>query len=340
MTESAWSPVARTGQILAQRPEVARFWIGHRFRSWQSSPVLWTNLATRSIGLPGGGELPALEGDLSQLPNVPPGTLLYVPPVAPALDSVRSLRHTWLSDSKLSLLVQAIPGDPIAQPEQGIVVYDLLPVLLDGDLDRMEALPSGATVVWPLIAGMSDDPVLWREGCGRLKAAGVECVQALRPKLDGRDRRRLAAELEARGSTGFDALFHGSAPSERAFATVADRFGLAPFMRRPQLELEERRLRNHRVGEILSLSAEIWLGLDRSEVQAQLLFQAARWADETSVDVRALGREGNLEILDWLRPPASAVVEEWASGGASATFEALLADYLGRGGQGESDGPD
>lgn len=333
MTESAWSPVAGASQILAQRPEVARFWIGRRFRNWQLSPMLWTNLATRSIGVPGtGGELPALEGDRSQL--------LYVPPVDPELASVRSPRQAWLADSKFSMLVQAIPGDPFAPPETATVVYDLLLILLDGDLDRIETLPSGATVVWPLIAGMSDDPILWREGCGRLQAAGVQCAQALRPDLDGRDRRCLAAELEARGRSDFDALFHRSAPSERDFAAVADRFGLAPFMRRPLLPVEKRRARNHRVAETLSLTAEIWLGLERSEAQAQLLFQAARWAEETSVDVRALGREGNLEILDWLRPPASTVVEEWASSGTSATFDALLAEYLGRVGQGESDGPD
>ena len=63
-----------------------------------------------------------------------------------------------------------IPGDPFVQPKKGAVVYDLLPLLLEGDLGRLASLPSGATVVWPLIAGISNDPVLWQDGCGRLTA--------------------------------------------------------------------------------------------------------------------------------------------------------------------------
>ena len=62
--------------------------------------------------------------------------------------------------------------------------------------------------------------------------------------------------------------------------------------------------------------------------RAQTRFQAARWAEDTPVDVRALAREGNLPILDWLRSPALEIVVEWARAESSATLNALRLEYL------------
>ena len=220
-------------------------------------------------------------------------------------------------------------------PEGVAIVYDPLTIVLDGDVARLQELPDGSSLIWPLISGLTTDPALWEEACRYLVGAGVACVQPLAPALSATDRRKMAETLPEAAGHLFEALFHGTLPSERDFAAVAHHHGLNTSFRRPLTTGSDRRSRNQQVAEILALAAETWSELGRSEAQGQVLFQAARWAEETSVDIRAVTREGNLAILDWLRPPALEVVEEWAEDGTSRTLEGLRVEYCSPRAEGE-----
>ena len=120
---------------------------------------------------------------------------------------------------------------------------------------------------------------------------------------------------------------HGAFPGGR----------LRPFFARPLVDEQSRQSRNRRVAEVLSVAAEVWLGLDRTESIAQNLFRTARWAEDTPIDVRALALEGNLEILEWLREPASSIVREWSELGSSPTQEALVKEYVSESGGGKAE---
>ena len=308
--------------LSSQRPEVSRLWINRRFGAWSGSDSWWTDLATRTVRSP-------VEGAPS-LPVVPEGVegVVHVPPVARALEQDRRRLVDDLTAKGATVLVQLHPGDEAIEASKVHCVYDLLPTILQGRLDALRELARFAAVVWPLIPGLSDAPSLWQEGCRLLSGAGISCVQAVTPTLDGRERRMLASELEGGDPTLFESIFHGRPPTERAFARIANHFGLSPFFARPLEYDRGRQARNRRVAELLSVAAEVWLSLDRTESIAQNLFRTARWAEETSIDVRALALEDNLEILEWLLEPASSMVREWAELGSSPTLEALVKEYV------------
>ena len=327
--------VDASSQLLTQRPEVSRFWIRHSFRNWNASSRWWTNLATGSLGEPGstGRTVPTLE------PARVDG-LLYVPPVGSAQREERQRLVASVLAGGGQVLVGLHAGENPRTLEGVTRVYDLLPVLLEGRLDDLEQLPAGSTVVWPLISGLTDHPALWRDACSRLAAAGVRCAQSMQPTLGARQRRLLATEFEQDGKQLFESLFHRDPPAERRFAQVAHQFGLRPFVSRPVAEGGERHERNQRLSELLSVAAEVWLGLGRSEAQGQVLFRSSRWAEETAVDIQALVLEGNLEIIAWLGPPASTMIQEWAETGSSATLTCLVEEYVGgweKGNHGEPD---
>ena len=99
--------------------------------------------------------------------------------------------------------------------------------------------------------GLTDDPVLWEEGCARLAASGVRCVQGVAPALSPSDRRRLAerwGKEKENEEALFAALFHREPPSERDFARAAQRHGLAPFLPRPLPRPPVLRIENRRIG--------------------------------------------------------------------------------------------
>jgi hypothetical protein len=208
-------------------------------------------------------------------------------------------------------------------------VVDLLAALLDGELDRLVAVPGGTTAVWPLMPGLTDDAALWERGCRLLSASGVRRVQALCPELAPADRRRLA-EGAPRAEV-FDALFHRAERAtalERAFARHAHRHGLAPFLPRPLPRPPQHRAGNRRLGGALALAAELWLRLARPVDQAQALYRAARWIDATAYDVEALAREGNLDVVTALDATSRRLVLESMAGGEPALLAELLAEYL------------
>ena len=183
--------------------------------------------------------------------------------------------------------------------------------------------------MWPLVAGLTDDPALWDRGCRELAAAGVRWVQALTPALEPADRRRLAEQFGG-GERAFAALFHGRPPSERDFARTAHLYGLEPFLDRP---LPARESGNRWIGGVLALAAELWLRLGRPVEQGQAFFRAARWVDRAQYDLHALAREGNLSVLP-LDAASREIVAECAATGGCERLARLLEEYVAPGATG------
>lgn len=302
-------------------PEPGRLWIRHAPRSWEGPEEPWLDLATGRLGR-GGGAFPAPPERLDL------DDLVYLPPVPLRLVAARDALARQALAAGAPVLLQLLPGDPTELPPAAglLAVVDLLPALVAGDLDRLAAAPAWATAaVWPLLPGIADAPGLWEEGCRRLAAAGVPCVQAVTAALGPGDRRRLADWTGIAGEEAFAALFHGPPPSERDFARIAHRHGLAPLLARPRSVRRLPLAENRRLSGLLALAAELWLRLDRPVGQAQSLFRAARWLDATAYDAGALRREGNLAAIAALDPLARAIVQE-ATPAATAPAASSPAD--------------
>jgi hypothetical protein len=324
-------------------PEAGRFWIRYVPRAWEPPEQPWVHLAEGRLGEWGRAAAQAAQKAAAGanlfglLAEEPLDDVLYLPPV-PAR---RAAARDKLASSRLvdgtPVVLQLFPGDESSVPAvSGVAfVYDLLPALLARDIERLGKVPAGAGVaaVWALIPGLTDDPALWEEGCARLAAAGVRCVQGMAPELSPSDRRRLAErwgkEKEKEDEEElFTALFHREPPSERDFARAAARHGMTPFLQRPLPRPPVLRIENRRIGGALALIAELWLRLGRSEEQGQAFFRAARWIDATLHDIEAVVDEGNLAVLPFDPASRDAVAEIVESGEAALSSE-LLAEYLG-----------
>jgi hypothetical protein len=339
MTRTAEAP--RAARWAEQLPDPGRFWIRYAPRTWEPPEHPWVHLAEARLGewgrvvsqkvAPAAESISALES----LADTPLDDVLYLPPVP----SRRAAARDKLASSRLvdgtPVLIQLLPGDESTVPAvSGVAfVYDLLAALLARDLDRLDRLgdqPARAVAVWPLISGLTDDPGLWDAGCARLAAAGVRTVQAIAPALEPADRRRLferwGKEKEKEDEI-FDALFHREPPPERDFARRAHRHGLDPFLRRPLPRSPVLRIENRHLGGALALLAELWLRAGRPEVQGQDFYQAARWIDQTTYDVAALERDGNLPVLP-IDAESRAVVADLLETGESSLFDTVLAEYL------------
>ncbi len=315
-----------------QLPDPEHFWIRFSPRVWEAGPpaeVPWLDLARGRLGF-----LPAGDARVSGLPGGPLDDVLYVPPVAAEWRAERDRRAAAVAAEGTPVLVQLLPGE--LAPEEVVGVYDLLSSLLAGNLVALAALPPGSHVVWPLVAGLTDDSELQEEGCRRLAEAGVATVQAVAPDLPPADRRRLY-ELAAGATAGgagegadavFDALFHGRPPIPRDFARRAHTHGLAPFLPRPVPRPPLSGAAGREIAGLLALAGELSARLGRVG-RGQSLFRTARWIDRGELDLRALAREGNLHVLHWLDPEGRRIVEEWAETGTSETVQALLDEFVG-----------
>ena len=305
------------------RPEIGRFWIRRTLREWPGSERRWVDLAEGAMRQVGSaGSIPdsaAIESD---------GGLLYMPPADAAQVAARDALVGAFVERRVPLLVQVIAGDRLAaSPPPEIVAVDVTEVLLERRLPALDETPAGSVVVWPLIAGLTDDEAMWDDGCRRLRAARVDCVQAVVLDLSPAQRRELAGDLPE--GAAFSRIFHGRAADERRFAQVAAAHGLEVFLRRRGTGAD-RKARNAALAELLALGGELWLRLGRGEVQGQELFRASRWVEDAAVDVRALATERNLDIVEALRTTlAAAIVGEWAREGASSTVDGWLAEYTG-----------
>lgn len=278
-------------------PEPANCWIRRRPGVWNVGPTSWCDLGTGSLGEIG------REFELPELPPVEGGTV-YVPPVRSDLRPELDQRlGVWL-EAGGTAVIQRLIGDDLWESGDALVIWDLTPALLQGELERVGSLPNGGAALWPLIGGLTDDPELWEKGCRALEGAGVTALLGVALELDGRQRRGL---IESLGG-GFETVFHRPTPNPRDFAAVAWEYGLRPFPPR-HTHGSRRRQRNQQAAELLALAGEACMA---SEAQTQELFRAARWIEDTPVDVRALALEGNLLIVEQIGPLALQVLMEWS----------------------------
>jgi len=303
----------------SQPPDPLHFWIGLAPRSWPGNGGLWVDLARGGLG--------AASKAASELPSEwlaePPDDVVYLPPVPEELERQCSHLARSLQELGVPVLVQRyVEADLAVDPDS--VVFDPLKALLAGKLEYLVGLPAGAKVVWPLIAGLTDDPSQWEEGLAALATAGVGHVQPLALDLEPADKRRL---VERAGEGAFDALFHGERPSERLFSRLAAARGFGPFLPRP-LPLAGAKRENQRLGEQLATAGELWLRVGRSESGGQDLYRSARWVDRETHDLPALCREGNLGVFPWLDPLSSQVITDFVTTGTATLVQDLAAEYL------------
>jgi hypothetical protein len=305
-----------------QLSEPSHFWIRHVPSAWEAPDRPWIHLATGRLGESG----KTGKGDYFGLAESPLDDVLYLPPVPLEQAAARDQLAWSRLERGTPVVVQLLVGEQ-ATVEAALVI-DLLAPLLAGDLAQLSRCPAGSCVAWPLVAGLTDDPLLWEEGCRLLAAAGVTTAQAVAVRLESGDRRRLA-QWAGREEEAFDALFHREEPDERAFAAVAHRHGLAPFMARPLPQSPQlpRTAANLRLGGALALAGELWLRLGRGVEAGQVLCRDARWIDRSLHDVAAVVREGNLGILP-LSATSRALVAELAETGRSRLLDELLAEYV------------
>lgn len=314
----------------SQFPEPGRFWIRYVPRAWEPPDRPWVNLAAGVLGewtaRSPKGRPPAID----KAGEAPLDDVLYFPPVPPRRAAARDELAKARLVAGTPVLVQLLAGEETTVPpvSGAAFVVDLLPALLDRDLGRLRRLPAGSTAVWPLLPALTDDPALWELGCRDLAAAGVRCVQALSPALQPADRRRLAERWgKDKEEDAFEALFHREPPSERDFARMAHRHGLAPFLSRPLPRPPLLGAGNRRIGGALALAAEVWSRLGRAVETGQALWRDARWTDRTSYDLEALAREGNLGVLPF-DPLSREIAAEVAETGESERLASLLAEYV------------
>ena len=305
---------------ISQPPDPLHFWIGLAPRSWPGTEGLWVDLARGRLGT--ASRVP------SKLPNrwttEPPDEVAYLPPVPEEWVNQRVDLARSLMDLGAPVLVQRYVGD--GQPEdRDSEVFDLLETLLAGKLESLVELPEGARVVWPLIAGLTDDSTQWENGLALLASAGVAHIQPLALDLEPADKRRL---VERAGEGAFHALFHGEQPSEQAFSRLAAVRGFGPFLPRPLPGSGVRR-ENQRLSEQLATAGELWLRVGRSESGGQGLYRSSRWVDSERHDLSALCREGNLGVFPWLDPLSARVISDFVSTGTATLVEELKAEYLG-----------
>lgn len=303
-----------------QRAEPARLWVRFRPVRWPGPDTPWIDLALGALGSsrPGASlEIPAERLDALD-------DLAYLPPVAAERREERDRLAARMIGRGLPVLLQLRCGEtPPAAPAVG--VFDPLPALLAGELEPLAGLPAGATVVWGLVAGITDGADLCDRGLAMLRRAGVERVLPRAPQLEPRQKRQLAGADERT----FDRLFHGELPSEREFCRRAAAAGLATRLDRPDPAAGTPRPGNRLVAGRLAQIAELWLALGKPEADAQELFRAARWIEEAEHDLEALAREGNLGVLGWLSAKARRQVEASLGGAAPPLLARLEAEYLG-----------
>lgn len=229
-----------------------------------------------------------------------------------------------------AVLIHASSEEPIVVDREAVLVWDLLAPLLaepaaaEAAIESLLAHRPASARLWlvvPLLPGLFSEAGDLDKALAAARALAPECVVGVSPELSPADRRRLSELL---GEARYEAVFHGAAPSERAFAVAARALGLAWRAPRPALiGLPPRRARNREIAAALAEAGELWLRLGRGEPEGLALHVAARRADDAALDLAALAREGNLDVVDWLPPLARAIVAELAAAGRSRRLEAL-----------------
>ena len=325
------SQVARS-RFAAQLPDPGHLWVRFTPRNWRGPERAWTDFASGALRGTAGRR--QTSGGWPEPPARPLDDVFYLPPVEASARAERDDLAGEISRQGGAAIVQTLPSEP-PSAESSIAVFDLLQPLLEIDMPALQSLPQGSQAVWPLIAGVTDDPVLVRAGLEALARSGARHVQGLTLDLAPADRRWLAGDGD--DEQRFARLFHSPPPSERDFAVRAHAFGFEPFLPRPlggrPRDWPAWVPAQRRLGETLALVAELWLRLGRPVNRGQAFYRAMRYVDRCRHDLCALAREGNLGILEWLDDESRAVVEDVIATGESRLLATLRGQYLAQGGE-------
>jgi hypothetical protein len=301
-------------------PEPARFWIRFAPKRWPTPENPYLDLADRRICWPG-------DETAVPLPEPPAHRLdlVYLPPVPRRR---RAERERWIVDLERAggaALVEVDPDEAAEPTATGTRILNLLPLMLGGEAAKLEPLPLDVAAVVPLLPGISAGEADWEPWLAALASAGRRPVLGIPVELTPSDRRRLA---DRTGEDRWEAIFHGDTPSDREFARAVGAAGLEPFPPRPRLFLPPRRVRNRELASALAQAGELWLRLGRSEADGQALLAAARHVEATPLDLAALAREGNLDVISWLSPRARDLVAEKVASGRYPLLDELKAAFL------------
>ncbi len=265
-------------------------------------------------------------------PELPPRADFAYCPAATASPDALERQVAVLAEAGCPALVHVGAGDRVdGLPAGSIVVWDLFDALLGGGgpgLAGLDPAPLTGAKLWiavPLLPGLLVDEADLLSTLESLRRFQPEAVVGIAPDLAPVDRRRLSEVL---GEDRYEEVFHGQALSERSFAAAARGVGLDWRPPRPPLVGQAPRLaRNRELAAVLAEAGELWLRLGREEPEGFALAAAAHHVDEVSLDIMALAREGNLEVLGWLSPVARAAVAELAVGGRSSLLAELAAAW-------------
>lgn len=330
--------------------EPANLWIRHSFSRWPSSSGrLWCDLPTGGLP-PAASKSPPEPSQAADLVRSVTD-VVYVPPVPATGEQLLSRVAAAAGEVGVPLLLEVsadfdihertfvVDGraagwdsagsaalGPAAGSAHAVVVIDLLDCLVRHAAElrsefrrrRQPGLPfaprplAGANVVWPLVAGWTDQPALLEPAMARLAAAGAGRVVPRAMDLGARERRLLCERLQSAWPEAFDALFHGGdvPPAAAPFHQAARAAGLDSRLPRPLpvRPLPPRlRLARQLAGHLIELG-------DASDAEGDAYYRAARFLDRGEIDIDAAAREGNLGVLPWLEATVRPAVEKWLAG--------------------------
>jgi hypothetical protein len=305
------------------RPEPANGWVRYRPTAWPDPGSEWTDPVRGGLG-----NLAPARTDLSALPAAPAAPdsgLVWVPPVAAAC--VRQ-RDEWLEQATqhnqpcvVQVFAQQAPPGVACQ-----IWVDPLALVLERRADTMAGFPAGATLLWPLIAGITTDLDRFARVCTTVRDSGGCSVVPIALRLAPVERRLLARGRE----DAYERLFHGPAPVEREYVRIAADHGLGGwFARTPSPGSPARQGRLEQVATIFGEIAELRTRMDDSPGRAAALFRAMREVERGEKDLEALWREGNLSVLPWCDGEIAAVLDDVFRHGRSQLRDELWSRYVG-----------
>lgn len=306
-------------QLRDHQPQPSNLWIRHSLCGTRLEGSAWIDLTTFDLG--GGSEGSGTGGRAAR-----PIDLVYVSPPGPEGVGEASVAIEKCSRIGIPTLLQVIVGEGHPQPvarDDTMIVYDALSVLIQERFDVLAEIDRGATVLWPVVAGLTDEPDLVAAGLESLSASGVSRVVPIAVDLAPSAGRCL---IDLYGERLFNSVFHTREADLLGVVRACAEHALQGLPRRSSLP--SGREFERRLAAELGMIGELLLALGESPADVQDFFRAARWVEETQHDVRGLAREGNLAVVPWLSERPRSVIEELAAGRRGSTLLASQVERL------------
>ncbi len=306
-------------------PEPSNFWVDAAARMRGDDELPWTDLRNGTVGGAADTVRSSAGNAVSRAGRRLPSSVYLPPPRATDRASAEALIE-WSTRIGAGVVAQVLPGSGVSPSIRCWPVWDLLAVVLEGAWERLDTVPTGATVLWPLVTGLTDTPERIDEGLAVLERRQPQAVAVTVPRLSPKSRRRL---IERAGESSFEAAFHGGGPDARPFAAACLRRGLEVSPARPHWPHQRSDRLAGDIAAELGLIAERLADRRDSEPRAQAFYRAARWFEATEHDVRGLWRDGNLGIVPWVDAEIERVVDELARGASrSSRLDEATAAWL------------